>query len=252
MKAPNHRHKVSAIENAQLKDLFLAIYFNDLEKVKAFQRAFPALYQKKRDFYLYLDLPLDLVQLTFLNQKVWGMNDWRKEIFPFVKMQRAKTEKMLAHWKSEFNTEELVFNLKFNQYHELFDCDDPKYHDTVILDSMEDLIKKGYRKLDLQLYNRVDCFDFEAVKALLENGAKTNIHFYEDNDSSVYTRVLFEISHLATNMVVPEFEAFEKMRYDQNFHLGNLAGELIGLVAHEEMYELLKPYLEEDEYKEKN
>ncbi|MGJ3234278.1 hypothetical protein [Marivirga sp.] len=252
MRAPNHRHEISTTENAQLKDLFLAIYFNDLEQVKAFHKKHPLLYKKKRGFYLYLDLPLDLVQLTLLNQKVWGKDDWRKEILPFVRRQRAKTEKMMAHWENEFKEEELVLDLQYNLYSDFFFCNEPEDYDEVVTDPMKYFLEKGFRKIDLQLYNRVDCLDFEAVKALLEKGAQTKIDFYGDGNSSAYRRALDEISYLATCEVFPEFQYFEKEGYNQDFHLAYLAGHLIGLVAHEEMYELIKPNLEEHEYKERD
>ncbi|MBS1646463.1 MAG: hypothetical protein JST67_03885 [Bacteroidetes bacterium] len=60
-------------------------------------------------------------------------------------------------------------------------------------------------------------------------------------------RVLSERSYLSTCQVIPEFKAFEKNSYNQNFYIKGMLGDILGLAAHEEMYKLLEKYDYEDE-----
>ena len=106
-------------------------------------------------------------------------------------------------------------------------------------------MEKGFREIDLRLYNRVECFDFIESKNLLEKGAKFNIQFHEDGDSDTFSRISAECSFLATCQIIPEFQIFKEKGYNQNFEISRMFGELLGLAAHEEMYDLLSEYDDE-------
>lgn len=248
---PNQLNDIStATENKKLGELFLAIYFNDLEKVIEFKNQFPKLFAKKNKFQIDEKTTFDLINLTFLNQIIWFDTDWREEIMPLVKKYRQQTEKMLDFWRSELGQNEIHKHIEYNHYFDYFYCNDPNDPETnkeIIVDPISFFIEKGFRELDLRLYNRVECFDFVEVKKLLEQGAKINIHFYDDEDSSILSRVLSERSYLTTCQVIPEFEAFEKNRYNQNFYIIGMFGDILGLAAHEEMYDLLEKYDYTDE-----
>jgi hypothetical protein len=88
---------------------------------------------------------------------------------------------------------------EYNKYFEYFYCDDPSdsdIRDEIILEPISCFLEKGFRENDLRLYNRVECFDFEAVENLLKQGAKPNIYFNGDDDSSALDRIFSEYSYL--------------------------------------------------------
>lgn len=226
----------------KLKELFLSVYFNDLEKVIEFKNQFPELYAKKNKFQIDENTTFDLINLTFFNQIIRFDVSWRQEIMPLVEKHRQQTEKMLDFWLAELGQKEIHRQIEYNHYHENFYCDDPNDFDEIILESISTYLEQGFREIDLRLYNRAQCFDFAEVKKLLEQGAKSDIHFENDGDSSAFSRISAERSYLATCRVIPEFEVFEEKGYNQNFDTNRMFGDILGLAAHEEMYHLLDEY----------
>ena len=234
-------------ENQELEKLFLALYFNDLDKVIEFKNQNSEIYTKKNKFLIDGTVTFDLTYLTLFNQKIWFDNDWRDEIMPLIEKNRRRTNQLIDFWKSEGKRMDLEGQFEYNRYSEYFYCDDPndpENNEEIILDSISYFLEKGFREIDLKLYNRVACFDFVETKKLLVKGAKPNIHFYEDGDSDAFSRIAAECSFLATTYIIPEFEMFEKKGYNQNFNIRRLFGNLMGLAAHEEMYDLLNAYQE--------
>lgn len=229
--------------NKKLEELFLAVYFNDLEKVIEFKNQFPELYATKDKFPIDGNITFDLTNLTFFNQVIWFDGDWIDSIKPLVEKHRKRTEKMFDFWRVEIGQQDNQF--EYNKYFDFFWCynpNDPDEKDRVILDTILYSKEKGFKEIDLRLYNRVASFDFVEATKLLEQGAKINIHFYDDGDSSAYSRISGERSFLATCEVIPTFEIFEREGYNQSFNIVRMFGDLLGLAAHEEMYYLLEKY----------
>jgi len=233
-------------EATKLEELFLAIYFNDFNKVIAFKNHFPEIYAKKNQFPIDSDLTFDLTNLTFFNKLIWIDRDWIKEIMPLVKKQRKRTKKMLDFWCAESGQQEINRKIEYNHYYNCFFCEDPNDYDEICLEPISTYLKKGFREIDLKLYNRVQSFDFVEVKKLLEQGAKSNIGFENGSDNDTYSRISTEVSYLASCMVIPEFEVFEKYFYHQNFEIRRLFGDILGLAAHIEMRNLLDEYDKEE------
>lgn len=229
-------------ESKKLEDLFLAVYFNDIEKVIEFKKQNPELYAKKDKFPIDGKITFNLTELTFFNQTIWFDGDWIDSIKPLVDGQRQRTEKMLDFWRDELEQQEIHRQIEYNHFHEYFYCDDPSDFDEIILEPISTYLEKGFKEIDLRLYNRVQCFDFPEVIKLLGQEAKANIHFENDGDSSAYRRISDEVSYLATCHVIPEFEVFEEKGYNQNFDIMKMFGDLLGLAAHIEMRELLDKY----------
>lgn len=227
-------------ENKKLQKLFLAIYFNDLEKVIEFKKLFPELFAKKDKFLIDKSTNFDLINLTFFNQVIWFNDDWNEEIMPFVKKNQQRTKQMLDFWCAEFGQKIIHKKTEYNQFYEYFYCDDPSDFDEIISKPISKYLKEGFHEIDLKLYNRAQCFDFVEVKKLLKQGAKPDIHFENDDDSSTIRRIVDEISFLSTCQVIPEFESFEKRNYNQNFDIIEMFGDILGLAAHQEMYILLE------------
>jgi hypothetical protein len=234
-------------ENKKLEELFLAVYFNDLEKVIEFKNQFPKLYAKKDKFVVGENINFDLTNLTFFNHVIWFDGNWIDSIKPLAEKHRKRTEQMLGFWRAEFGRQEIRRQIEYNNYCDFFYCDDPndpEDNEEIILDPVSYFLENGFREIDVRLYNRIECFDFMEAKKLLEQGAKINIHFYNDGDSSAFTRISHEVSFLTTCEVIPEFEVFETKGYNQNFDTTRMFGDILGLAAHEEMYHLLEKYNE--------
>jgi hypothetical protein len=226
-------------ENKKWQELFLAVYFNDLEKVIEFKNQYPELYARKGRFIIDGDTTFDLTNLTFFNQTIWSDLSWRKEIMPLVEKHRQRTKQMLDFWRAELGQQEILRQIEYNHYCDYFNCDDPSDFDEIILEPISTYLKEGFREIDLSLYNRAQCFDFAEVKKLLGLGAKSDIHFENDGDSSIFSRISAECSYLATCYVIPEFEVFETKGYKGDFDIKRMFGDLLSLAAHEEMYRLL-------------
>lgn len=155
-------------ENKKLEELFLDIFFNDLEKVIEFKNQFPELYAKRNKFLVGNDIPFDLTNLTLFNRIIWFDVSWREEIMPLVEKHRLRTTQMLDFWRAELEQKEIHRQIEYNQYYEHFYCDDPNDFDEIILEPIKTYIEQGFREIDLRLYNRVQCFDFVEVEKLLE------------------------------------------------------------------------------------
>ena len=97
-------------ENKKLEELFLAVYFNDLEKVIEFKNRFPELYTKRDRFLIDNDTPFDLTNLTFFNQTIWFDGDWIDDINPLVEKHRLRTTQMLDFWRAELKSTLLIFD----------------------------------------------------------------------------------------------------------------------------------------------
>ena len=232
-------------ENKKLEDLFLAIYFNDLKKVIAFKNEIPEIYAKKDKFIIDGYITFDLKNLTLFNQKIWFDIEWRNEIMPLIKKVRNRTKKMLEFWDLEVGKLNSIKLIEYNDYWNYFYCDDPNDpddNDEVICDPISYFLEEGFREIDVRLYNRVECFDFIEVKKLLKQGAKSDIDFYNDNDSNVMSRIYSEQCYLTTCLVIPEFKIFENKKYKQKFEITSMFRNLLGVAAHRDMLNLLQEY----------
>lgn len=234
------------MENKKLEELFLAIYFNDLENVIEFKNQFYELYKKRDKFLIANDKIFDLINLTFFNQIIWFDGNWIDKIMPLVEKHRHRTNQMLNFWREELGQQKIHRRIEYNQYYDLFYCEDPNDFDEISLEPISEYLEKGFLEIDLKLYNRAQCFDFLAVKELLEQGARSNIHFENDGDSSAFSRISSECSYLATYHVIPKFEVFETKGYNQNFDTIEMFRNILGFAAHEEMYHLLDKYDKEE------
>jgi len=240
--------KLTDLENKILNELFIAIYFNNLEKVIEIKRKYPEIYSKKENYKIDGKKTFDLKNLTFFNQSIWKGDDWKDEIKPFIKNNMEKTKKMLEYWKTETGNKNIQREIEYNQYCDYFFCtdpNDPEENEMVSLDKISFFLEKGFREIDLRLYNRIACLDFTGTKLLLENGAKPDIPFYEkDLYSYALSLVVGECAVLAMCQIVPSFKKYEKNGkwYDKN--ITELFRDLIGLAAFEDMYYLLEKYIE--------
>jgi hypothetical protein len=132
-------NKPTEVENKKLEELFIAIYFNDLNKVMEFKKYNPKIYSKKNNFLIDGIKSFDLVNLTYFNYILWK-GDKIEKIMPMVKKNRQRTEEMMDFWKNELNLKIFEKNIEYNQYHEYFFCtnpNDPEENNEVITDTIE-------------------------------------------------------------------------------------------------------------------
>lgn len=100
-----------------------------------------------------------------------------------------------------------------------------------------ELMAKGYRDIDIDLYIAVNKFDFAEVEKLLKIGARPDCEFPDDDNCM--DRIGTECSYLETEL--QDIIIYNKHRnaiYDGAQPLI----DLIGLAAHESMYSLLSKY----------
>jgi hypothetical protein len=246
-------------ENKKLCELFIAIYFNDIEKVIDFKNRYPELYPMKNNFQTNemsradgkeaINQSFDLINLTFFNQSIWRGDGWRDESKVFAERRHTQTLQMLDFWRTELGRQEINRTVEYNQFWNCFYCEDPAITDEIgVSEPIQDYVGKGYREIDLMLYNRAECFDFIETKKLLELGANPDITFYEtkedeerDDGYNILDRIGSECSYLLTCQIWFRYELFDKGGYPY-FDIDEMFSDLLGLAAHEEMYDLLKPY----------
>lgn len=229
-------------DNDKLELLFIAIHFNDLERVKAFKNDYPDLYAKRGEFKIDERVPFNLSCLTFFNKVIWFNSNWREGSMPFVNKHRFETEQMSAFWREESVCKKFCKNFKYNDYWEYFFCDDPNDYEEITFEPISSYLKKGFREIDLRLYNRAQCFDFKEVSRLLDQGAQPDVHFEHDGHSSTMARISDEYAYLNTCHFLPSVEYFKKVGYNQKFDIEDLFRTILGLTAHLEMYELLTSF----------
>lgn len=114
---------------------------------------------------------------------------------------------------------------------------DATCEDVFVGESRRELMAKGYRGIDIDLYVAVNKFDFAEVEKLLKIGANPACRFPDDTDC--IGRIGIECSFLETvlqNIII----------YNKHHNpAGNGAQaliDLIGLAAHESMYSMLSKY----------
>ena len=229
----------SVEESEKLEQLFLAIYFNDVDKVIEFKNDNLDLYNKKSSFFIDDQLYLDLVHLTYFNYIIWFDKNWSSETMPMVQRIRERINDMIEFWKSEGVIQDIKTKISFNKYIEYFNLYYSNSEAEVLLSTISYYIQKGFKEIDLKLYNRVECFDFEEVKRLIEQGANPNIHFENDEESSAKSLVSNRCSFFTSYQLIPEFELFEEKGFNQNFDILNLFREMIQLSANQDILNLL-------------
>ena len=142
-----------------------------------------------------------------------------------------------------------VFGLQMNglpyaDYRECYYCLDPE--DTIediIFESEGDLLEKGYNQNDIDLFCSIHKMDFETTKQLLEAGANPETVFDTDDEDYnngwgwiLYERDYFK-ERLCDKFNNNEITPFERYEVEN----------LIGYAAYETMYNLLKPYIKENQ-----
>jgi hypothetical protein len=243
------------IENTKLYELFLAIYFNDIDKVMGFKNRYPELYAMKNNFQInqlsraggkeVMYQSFDLMNLTFFNQAIWLDDCWRDESRAFAEKRKMQTLQMLDYWRAELGGQDIKRTMEYNRFWNCFYCEDPGNKDEVFMEPIQSYLTKGVREIDLMLFYHAERFDFVETKKLLELGANPSACIDEDSDSYLLFRIGSECSYLLTCQIWFRYELFDENGYYPYCDIDDMFGDLLGLAAHEEMYDLLKAYSKE-------
>ena len=140
---------------------------------------------------------------------------------------------------------EKTFGLQMNElpwedYRDCFYCADPE--DTIedfVFESESDLLKRGCKQMDIDLFCSIHKMNFETTKRLLEAGANPEAIFETDDEDcdNGWEMICYERDYLEEKLCKKfkgnEVTPFE--RYEVEY--------LIGYVAYDSMYSLLKPYI---------
>jgi hypothetical protein len=237
----------TAEENKMMQKLFLAIYFNDLDEVIRFKQAYPEIYAKKDHFILENDEEkniLDLRQLTAFNSVIWLDETWKDD--DFIKKNKQNTKAMVDFWQSEQESPSESKQAMYHSYWYYFYAEDPDDYQVVpISETVDFYVQEGFRRLDMQLFNRATCFDFAATRSLLEQGARWDIHL--DEHDNLGGRIYMEGVFLRTSYIFPYFENFHKKGYgialdDDLDDVMTMFIHLLALSAHTEMDHLLDEF----------
>jgi len=226
--------------------LFLAAYFNDTGMLLHIKEQHPQIYKLRHHYPLAQGHTFHLKYLTLFNKIIWFDNDWRNDLKPFVRRMRQRVQRMIKFWIDEGEGDFLSQPFTYNKYHEYFVCDDPndpELADQLLFEPISEYVKKGFREIDLRLYNRVECFDFEQVEKLLKQGADPTVPIENLPFTDIFSAVEMEESFLATVEIVPQFKNFEQNGYPSTFNIIRMFGDLLGLAAYTEMYRLISRYL---------
>ena len=184
------------------------------------------------------DLPYPLHFITICWDIIFGyvLEEWKEEYKDIVRKRRAENDKFIALFR-RLGLD--MTEIPFPNYWKEFYCDDPE--DTIedCLGMTEDELKKrGFRDMDIELACCVNKFQFVIVEQLLGQGANPLKDWAEDDDehktcvTRIYSELQFIYSYFVDKVLGKEkLDDFER----------DLSG-LFCLAAHEKMNHLLDKY----------
>ena len=145
-------------------------------------------------------------------------------------------ELLVKHFAIDFS-EEIPFHDYANAGIIFADYEEDIWKDVFMTQDYEGLKKLGATDKDIQLYVAASKFQFNQVQQLLDQGAKPDAEIWSDEVLTCMNRIGVEASFLGT-MIHSVLLGESRGSITQEDDLWHL----IGLAAHEKMYDLLKPY----------
>ena len=193
------------------------------------------------DKILYLcnnseDLPYPLHFITICWDIIFGyvLDEWKEEYKTIVSKRKAENDKFIAFFR-RFGLE--MTGIPFLEYWDIFYCDEPEATVEDCLDLTEDqLKKKGFRDIDIELACCVNKFLFERVEQLLKQGGDPLKDWSENEHYTCVTRIYSEIQFILSYFVgkILGKEKLDNCERD--------LCDLFCLTAHEKMNHLLDKY----------
>lgn len=170
------------------------------------------------------------------------LEGFMEELMPDVECHKKGRDALLRLWADHFGLDVNV-EIDYNKMQDYFFCshDDDTFEDVFYKD-LQYFLDKGYRQIDIDLYDATKRFRFDKVKPLLDQGASPNARFIIegenfDDEFSCFSHLGHECSYLATH-------CFQKNKYYNKPLTGMDVRDLIGWSAFEKMYSLMEQYEE--------
>ena len=244
---------ISVGEDEQLENVQCTLSFDELLIKMVYHNEYDAIVEliSKKEFNPGLlddiglfDKPFPLYYITKCHQIIMAGN-FIEKIMPFILNQREKIEKIMDLWRNRFQIDTNK-DIEFKNYEDAFYCDadDATFYD-VFLDPKERFIENGCREIDLELFEAVNKFNYDEVRRLLKEGANPDANLlpkdakYPDDPCNCLDRIGGECSYLFSCEVFPILGEKHGLWYLNYSLTSKDIGVLIGLAAHEKMYELL-------------
>lgn len=183
------------------------------------------------------ELPYPLHFITICWDIILGYwDEWKEEYKPILKKRKDENDKFKSYF-AELGLD--MTGIPFSNYWDCFYCDEPDATvEECLGDTEDELKKKGFRDIDIELACCVNKFQFERAEELLEQGADPikNRTDEEDEYDDCVTRIYREVQYLYSEMT-------EKMLGKKGLgHFERNLEELLSLAAHEKMDHLLDKY----------
>ena len=189
-----------------------------------------------KDIKLFYSPPLPLYYITICWDYILkDYNEWKEEYRGVVYKRKCQNDKIKNFFINQYGLD--MSDVPFSDYCDYF-FSQPK--DATVEDcldeSKENLMNQGFKEIDIDLYCSVVKFDYEQVEHLLQYGANPRTWIPCKGEDQCMDRIGAECSWLdmELNYVILE----ESYVTDLNVYIQYL----LGLAAHEKMYDLLLKY----------
>ena len=185
-----------------------------------------------RDTNLFPDVVLPLHYITICWDMILNKYDeWHEEYKPIVQAKKLANDRIKEFFITECH--ENMNDIPFGDYTDYFLCEeeDADAYDCIGW-SKNELMKMGYREMDIDLYCYAATFDFGLVMRLLKDGANPSVIFCDKTDC--ISRIVAESSFLEVEL---QDVILSKKPYEGDIKQG--VSDLIGLAAHKKLYRML-------------
>lgn len=230
--------------------LIKAVFHNQYEIVRELisSKEFDRAIIDDTGIFDYAPFPLYYITLCY---KRFMWNNFIDEVMPMILEHRKNIDILLDLWKNDFGID-VNQTINYKKYERDFFCsNDSETKEDVFWNPVEKFIEAGFREIDLDLYEAVEKFHFDEVEKLLKQGANPDVDLLpiDDLDSddpfNCLDRIGVECSYLCTCEVLFLLKIVNKQWYQEWPISSEDIGNLVGLAAHKDMYNLLIQYASE-------
>lgn len=189
---------------------------------------------KDINFFYSPSLPLHYITICW-DYILKDYNEWKEEYRDIVYKRKCQNDKIKNFFINQYGLD--MSDIPFSNYCDYFfsQPEDATVEDC-LGETKDNLISQGFKEIDIDLYCSVVKFDYEQVEHLLQCGANPRIWIPCEGEDQCMDRIGTECSFLDI-----ELDHIVMGRsYDTDLYVD--MQYLIGLAAHEKMYDLLLKY----------
>lgn len=213
------------------KEYVQSVFFTDANKFLelAKDNTYPNALNK--DCCVFSDVDLPLHYITICWDIIFSKYDEYKDKYKAqVQNRKQENDKIKDFFITQQNLNMDI--ISFRDYANYFYCiEEDATASDCLFHTKEELIKMGHSEVDIDLYCNAEKFDYKNVERLLKEGADPHTEF-PDELNCIY-RIGAECAFLETELKSAMFDK------DHHFNPEEDIANLIGLAAHEKMYNLL-------------